>query len=137
MAKLTRKRKREVVSHQDDPFLSWVEAGKLLGRSPQTVRRWALEGLMELHRVPGAPLRVRLSALRKFLGGSALSAEVPEDYVTEEERREEANADPGNNGGPKPGHADVDGDEGRGWSLEEGWKTAEEGEKSETEEKGS
>ena len=68
----------DVVTHDEDPFLSWSEAGRMVGKSPQTVARWAAEGLIECVRVAGVPPRIRLSALRKFLGGTALEIDIPE-----------------------------------------------------------
>lgn len=61
----------------DDPeHISYAEAGRLLGRSPGTVRRWVLEGLIASKREPTGRLRVLRADLQKFIDGSALEADV-------------------------------------------------------------
>lgn len=60
------------LTHQEDPILSFREAGRRIGRSGQTIRRWADEGLIKVERIPGEKpwdLGIRESEVNRWLGG--------------------------------------------------------------------
>lgn len=51
----------------DAKYIGFSEAARLINRSPQTVRRWALEGLIKTIREPTGRLRIIRSDLDQFL----------------------------------------------------------------------
>ena len=65
------------VSHEDDPMLSYSEAGKLVGRTHTTIKNWVREGLLRSFRDPSGLHRVRKSELTRFYGGTALAESRP------------------------------------------------------------
>ena len=76
---------------EKDPLLGYSMLGRMCGRSPQTIRRWVLEGLLksEVER-PGAPRKVRLSVIKAFFAAGTLDLhEVQEKYSDDEEIRRE------------------------------------------------
>lgn len=87
--------KTNFVPHREDPLLSASEAGRLIGRTHTTIRRWISEGLLESVRDEKGLNRIRKSALIKFTGVTAFGrkspyiwvqeAELPEDYQYLEE----------------------------------------------------
>lgn len=67
---------RKRPTHSDDAILSLAEVARQLGKSPQTVARWARDGLITMIRMPSNMPGVRQSEVNKFLGGSALNTSV-------------------------------------------------------------
>jgi hypothetical protein len=67
-AKLQEAAKREgVVTHEDDPIITYAEAGRQLGKPRETVRRWANDGLLTIHRHPSGLPGVRGSEILQLL----------------------------------------------------------------------
>lgn len=66
-----------IVSHNDDPLLSFSECGLLIGRTHTTIRRWVNDGLLKPVRDPSGLSRIRKSELEKFYGGTALAVARP------------------------------------------------------------
>ena len=64
----------EIQTNFDDPMLTLSEAGAIVGKSRQTIRRWIADGLLRGVRDPSGLHRVRRSELLKFYGASALAA---------------------------------------------------------------
>ena len=54
-----------------EPLIDAVEAGKLLGKHPVTLLRWAREGRLPAHRL-GRNIAFRASELDAWLAGSTL-----------------------------------------------------------------
>jgi excisionase family DNA binding protein len=54
---------------EDDPLgdLSCEQAGKLVNRSPETIRRWVRQGRLECYKLSGRDYRIPRAALRRFL----------------------------------------------------------------------
>ena len=61
---------------EEDPFLSLSEVARRLGKHPETIRRWCIDGLLKAVRTPSGLLTVRRSVVNQFLGGSALEKRV-------------------------------------------------------------
>lgn len=60
-------------THAEDPILNLSEAGRVCGKSPMTMKRWCMDGLLNYVPLPSGLWGIRRSELNKFLGGSALS----------------------------------------------------------------
>lgn len=75
---MSKSRTKEPPTHQEDPLLSISEVGRQLGKSPQTIARWVLDGLLAAIRMPSGLMGVRKSEVNKFLGSSALGTQVKE-----------------------------------------------------------
>ncbi len=54
-------------THQEDPLLSLSEAGRQLGKSPNTIKRWILDGLLTFCRRPNGLMAVRQSQVDRLL----------------------------------------------------------------------
>lgn len=57
----------DAVSHQEDPLLSFSEAGKMLGVTGMTIGRWVNDGLLNCVRLPSGLLKVRRSQCEAHL----------------------------------------------------------------------
>ena len=57
-----------------EEMLTLSQAGKLVGRTGQTVGRWVQDGLLPCHMLPSGLRVVPRSAIEKFIGGSNLGA---------------------------------------------------------------
>jgi hypothetical protein len=79
----------EFTSHAEDPFLSYTEAGDLVGRSNSTIRRWVEDGLLRKVEDPSGCPRIRKSELTRFYGASALAEMDAEKHAREEVARQE------------------------------------------------
>lgn len=67
-AKLQEAAKREgVVTHEDDPIITYAEAGRQLGKSRDTIRRWAMDGLLTVHKHASGLPGVRMSQIVQLL----------------------------------------------------------------------
>lgn len=77
MSKKQETKSDELVSHFEDPLLTLTECGLLIGKSRNTIARWADEGLIRTFRDPSNLRRVRRSELVKFYGATALSESKP------------------------------------------------------------
>ena len=64
------------LTHQDDPFMNPAEVGRQIGKSPQTVGRWIVEGLITATFFPHDKWMVRKSEVNRLLRGSALNKQV-------------------------------------------------------------
>ncbi len=71
--------------HREDPFLNLSEAGRLIGRSHTTIRRWLDDELIECIRDERGIRRIRRSALIRFTGITAFAAKSPYIWVQEAE----------------------------------------------------
>lgn len=60
-------RNEGIVTAQDDPILSFTDAGKMLGKHPSTISRWGSDGLILIHRHASGVPGVRLSEVKKLL----------------------------------------------------------------------
>lgn len=58
-------------------MLTYSEAGRLVGKSHTTMRRWVNEGLLRAQRDPSGLSRIRRSELERFYSGTALAAKRP------------------------------------------------------------
>lgn len=65
------------VSHEDDPMITFSEAGALIGRSHTTIRNWVRDGLLRAFRDPSGLRRIRRSELTRFYSGTALAETRP------------------------------------------------------------
>jgi len=63
-------------THQEDPILSIPEVGRQLGKSPSTINRWCLDGLLKHLRMPNGMLGVRKSQVNKILAASEIDGKV-------------------------------------------------------------
>ena len=61
-----------------DAPMNLSEVARVCGKSPQTIKRWILDGLLTAVRMPTGLYGVRRSELRKFLGASALQVNMKE-----------------------------------------------------------
>lgn len=66
-----------IVSHHEDPMLAFSEAGLLVGRTRETIRRWVNDGLLKAIRDPSGLRRIRKSELIRFYGATALAEVNP------------------------------------------------------------
>jgi len=58
---------------ESNPLVTITEAARMFRKSHQTVARWLKDGLMEYEGpLPGGTFGIRLSEIKKFIGGSAL-----------------------------------------------------------------
>jgi len=70
MARKTRRRAKKVArpkTHEEDPFLPLSEVGRQLGKHPETIRRWIMDGIMPFSRLPGGRFQVRQSTVDQYL----------------------------------------------------------------------
>ncbi len=65
---------QDMVSHQEDPLLTFTEAAELIGKSSSTIRSWVDQGLIAAHRDPSGLRRIRRSEFEKFYGATAIAA---------------------------------------------------------------
>jgi hypothetical protein len=63
-------------TENDDPLLTLSEVGRAMNKSPQTIKRWVMDGLLRAVRLPSGLPAVRRSEVNKFLGGSALDIQL-------------------------------------------------------------
>lgn len=77
--------KTNFVPHRDDPFLSMSEAGRLIGRTHTTIRRWIDDGLLDVERDARGLRRIRKSELIRFTGVTAFARKSPFIWVQEAE----------------------------------------------------
>jgi hypothetical protein len=56
-----------LVSHQDDPVISYAEAARHLGRHRSTIQRWAEDGLLVIYRHASGVPGVRMSQILQLL----------------------------------------------------------------------
>ena len=61
---------------EDDAPMNLSEIARACGKSPQTIKRWIMDGLLRGVRMPTGLYGVRKSELRKFLGASALQTKI-------------------------------------------------------------
>jgi len=73
---VTKTKKREPLTHEEDPILTPSEVARQIGKSPSTVGRWIREGTLAAHRNPKGQWGVRRSEMNKWLSGSNLDAQV-------------------------------------------------------------
>lgn len=62
----------EPVSSEDDPLLTQSQVARMCNKSPQTIGRWVMDGLLAFHRTPNGLPMIRKSVVDKFLGASCL-----------------------------------------------------------------
>lgn len=77
--------KNNFVAHRDDPMLSMSEAGRLIGRTHTTIRRWIDDGLIDAVRDVRGLRRVRKSELIRFTGVTAFARKSPYFWLQESE----------------------------------------------------
>lgn len=65
------------VPHEEDPMLSYSEAGRLVGRTGQTIKNWVTDGYVRAFRDPSGSHRVRKSELIAFYNNSAMGITRP------------------------------------------------------------
>jgi hypothetical protein len=61
------------VVETDDPVLTMSECARRASKSPQTIRRWIIDGLLKAVRHPSGIPGVRQSEFERFYGNSALA----------------------------------------------------------------
>lgn len=78
-------RKTNFVPHREDPLLSASEAGRLIGRTHTTIRRWIADGLIVAVRDERGLNRIRKSELIRFTGVTAFARKSPFIWMQEAE----------------------------------------------------
>lgn len=78
-----------LVSHDEDPMLTFSEAAELIGKSAPTIHRWVNEGLLAAVRDPSGLRRIRKSELEQFYGATAMAKAAADKQARLNRMREE------------------------------------------------
>ena len=67
---MARNKKSKEQSPED--LLGYAEVGRMFNKSPQTIRRWVLDGLIPAVRLPTGVYQMRRDAVMSFFSGTPI-----------------------------------------------------------------
>lgn len=70
------KNQRSEVKAEEKTVLTYSDVAKMFGKSPQTIRRWCLEGLIPSFRLPSGIRAMQRADVVKFFSGTTIEQQA-------------------------------------------------------------